>query len=138
VPRLGAEVEAQLQFGDAPVTLDRRARVPLDGHAGVLVRQERGVLDHDGPRATAVDGRQQEDTEQAPGVLSPVRSDPLQRVLEILDPLKRVTTNRGGGHFSLPIFAKSPAWMTYSWFGDTCARSAAFTSATVSAAMRRS
>ena len=36
VPRLGAEVEADLQFGDAPVGLHRGARIALDGQAGVL------------------------------------------------------------------------------------------------------
>src|SRR5204862_2611525 len=46
VPRLGAEVETDLQFRDAPVRLHRRPRVALDGQASVLARQEGCVLDH--------------------------------------------------------------------------------------------
>ena len=46
VPRLGAEVEADLQLRDAPVGLHRGPRVALDGQAGVLAGQERSVIDH--------------------------------------------------------------------------------------------
>ena len=47
-PRLGAEVETELQFGDAPVGLHRRARVALDRQVFVGERFDGKIVYHSG------------------------------------------------------------------------------------------
>jgi hypothetical protein len=44
IPGLSAQIEAQLQLRDAPVTLNRGARIALDRQPTMMVSQERSVV----------------------------------------------------------------------------------------------
>ncbi len=48
IPGLGAQVKTDFQFGNAPVALHGGTRIALNGQAGVLLRQERCVVNHRG------------------------------------------------------------------------------------------
>ena len=47
VPRLGAEIEAELQLRNPPIRLHRRPRIALDRQVFVLERAERAVVEHE-------------------------------------------------------------------------------------------
>ncbi|GBD37622.1 hypothetical protein HRbin36_02758 [bacterium HR36] len=46
VPGLRSQIEAELQFGNAPVRLHRRPRIAFDRQASVLQHQDRSVFHH--------------------------------------------------------------------------------------------
>src|SRR4051812_24499399 len=58
VPGLSTQIEADLEFGDPPVTLHRRPRVTLDGQAAMVVRQKGSVIDHEKLRSLTLPARQ--------------------------------------------------------------------------------
>ena len=52
-PRLGAEIEAQLQLGEPPVGLHGGARIAFDRQVAVFERLDREIVDHRGRKDAA-------------------------------------------------------------------------------------
>ena len=46
VPGMSSEIQTELQFGDSPISLNRSARISLDGQSVVLATNDRSVFEH--------------------------------------------------------------------------------------------